>query len=386
MSRPPTRQHVEPEMVIWSMPCAEMLKEVVRLMNTHNPRALLGLTPLEQEDVNRYMQAWNHRREEKLLSNGSIGHEWPPSEAMLEYWSRTHRVEWIQEVVSIEFVRDQAIKRIKQQSTDILFDPSTKAPPFVKRSGRKHPPTHRFTVADCLAGFHHFHDAPGGFAEQEGGGFYVHPPAGAPSVHLSQNPTRASSTHSSPVSSPISQTHFTSRMSGLWSDMPANMSEVGQARREERPVSSYSMHHRPQLEERPPSSARHGQQHPHEAFPASPHHRGQGDEPRGSAWERFGGRQNAAEEQELFRHNSQPANHLHQTNTLPVPPSHALHHYPSNEHMPYRAYTDPTQHTTQHHQQEGPLPPHPAHVPQPRTGLHKRVLRKASGFFKSSRR
>lgn len=38
------------------MPCAEMLKEVVRLMNAHNPHALLGLTPIEQEDVNGYMQ------------------------------------------------------------------------------------------------------------------------------------------------------------------------------------------------------------------------------------------------------------------------------------------------------------------------------------------
>ncbi|BGO89501.1 hypothetical protein JCM10020v2_001133 [Rhodotorula toruloides] len=379
MSRPPSRQHAEPE-VIWSMPCAEMLKEVVRLMNAHNPHAPLGLTPIEQEDVNRYMQlAWNHRREGKLLPNGSSAaeHEWPPTEAMLEHWPRTHRVEWIEEVVSIEFVRDQAIKRVKQQSTDILFDPSTKALPFVKRSGRKHPETHRFTVADCLAGFHHFHDAPGGFAEQEGGGFYVHPSG------------RPSSTHSSPISSPVaaSPPRLTSRVSGYWGEMPADMSEAGRAHREGRPTSSHSAHHRPQLEERPASPARHGEQHAYEAYPAPPRHQGQGEGSASSAWERVGRRQNSVEAQELFRHNSQPPNHLHQTNTLPVPPSHALHHFRSNPDMPYRAYTDPTQHATQHHHQEGPLPPHPAHVPQPRTpGLHHRVLRKASGFFKSSRR
>ncbi|BGP22729.1 hypothetical protein JCM10295v2_001620 [Rhodotorula toruloides] len=126
--------------IIWSKPCAEMLKEVVRLMNAQNPRALLGLSPVEQEDVNRYMQwAWESCREVKLLPEGSIGLKWPPIEAMLNEWPRTHRVKWIEEVVDIQFLRDQAIKRSEQQSTDILFDPSTNAPPFVKPSGSSGP-------------------------------------------------------------------------------------------------------------------------------------------------------------------------------------------------------------------------------------------------------
>lgn len=54
MSRPPTRGHAEPD-IVWSMPCAEMLKEVVRLMNAHSHERV-GLSQERQEDVNRFMQ------------------------------------------------------------------------------------------------------------------------------------------------------------------------------------------------------------------------------------------------------------------------------------------------------------------------------------------